>query len=93
MFTFINQLLQRLYCFNSRFVGATKNAPHMDEDCLYLNIYTPTVDSGQAQKFPVMFYIHDGQFMHGSGNDFPGQQLAANGQVVVVTINYRLGEY
>ena len=65
----------------------------MDEDCLYLNIYTPTVDSGQAQKFPVMFYIHDGQFMHGSGNDFPGQQLAANGQVVVVTINYRLGEY
>ena len=74
-----------------RFVGATKNAPHMDEDCLYLNVYTPTVDSGQAQKFPVMFYIHGGQFEHGSGNEFPGQQLAANGQVVVVTINYRLG--
>ena len=63
----------------------------MDEDCLYLNVYTPTVDSGQAQKFPVMFYIHGGQFEHGSGNEFPGQQLAANGQVVVVTINYRLG--
>ena len=63
----------------------------MDEDCLYLNIYTPTVDSGQAQKFPVMFYIHDGKFEHGSGNDFQGHQLAANGQVVVVTTNYRLG--
>ena len=63
----------------------------MDEDCLYLNIYTPTVDSGQAQKFPVMFYIHGGQFAHGSGNEFPGHQLAANGQVVVVAINYRLG--
>ena len=66
-------------------------APHMDEDCLYLNIYSPTVDSGQAQKFPVMFYIHGGQFAHGSGNDFPGHQLAVNGRVVVVTINYRLG--
>ena len=41
----------------------------MDEDCLYLNIYTPTVDSGQAQKFPVMFYIHGGQFAHGSGKN------------------------
>ena len=64
-----------------RYVGATKNAPNMDEDCLYLNVYTPSVDSGQAQKFPVMFYIHDGQFAHGSGNEFPGHQLAANGQV------------
>ena len=27
-----------------RFVGATKNAPLMDEDCLYLNVYTPTVN-------------------------------------------------
>jgi neuroligin len=62
-------------------VGATKNAPNMDEDCLYLNVFTPSVDSGQAQKFPVMFYIHDGQFAHGSGNEFPGHQLAANGQV------------
>ena len=54
-------------------MGATKNAPLMEEDCLFLNVYTPTTDSGQAQKFPVMFYIHDGQFEHGSGNDFPGK--------------------
>ena len=53
----------------------------MEEDCLFLNVYTPTTDSGQAQKFPVMFYIHDGQFEHGSGNDFPGKflQLAKKG--------------
>ncbi|XP_059086237.1 neuroligin-like protein glit-1 [Tigriopus californicus] len=74
-----------------RFVGATKNAPLMDEDCLYLNIFSPTVKSGQSQLFPVMFYIHGGEFSHGSGNEFPGQQLAAWGRVVVVTINYRLG--
>ena len=41
---------------------------------------------------PVMFYIHGGEFTHGSGNDFPGHQLAAWGQVVVVTVNYRYGE-
>ena len=49
------------------------------------------VKSSTAQLFPVMFYIHDGQFEHGSGNEFPGHQLAAWGQVVVVTFNYRLG--
>ena len=38
-----------------------------------------------------MFYIHGGEFTHGSGNDFPGHQLAAWGQVVVVTVNYRQG--
>ena len=55
------------------------------------NPYFLQVESGQSQLFPVMFYIHDGEFMHGSGNEFPGQQLAAWGQLVVVTINYRLG--
>ena len=49
------------------------------------------VKSTTSQLFPVMFYIHDGNFEHGSGNEFSGHQLAAWGQVVVVTINYRLG--
>ena len=31
-----------------RYVGATKNAPLMDEDCLYLNAYTPTTKSGKS---------------------------------------------
>ncbi len=47
--------------------------------------------SGQSQLFPVMFYIHGGEFAHGSGNEFPGHQLAAWGRTVVVTVNYRLG--
>jgi para-nitrobenzyl esterase len=61
-----------------------------DEDCLYLNVYTPAADS---QRRPVMFWIHGGAFTHGTGAEplFDGGPLARRGDVVVVTINYRLG--
>jgi para-nitrobenzyl esterase len=60
------------------------------EDCLYLNIWTPT--RGQAGKLPVMVWFHGGGFAQGSGSlpSFDGEALARRG-VVVVTINYRLG--
>lgn len=61
-----------------------------DEDCLYLNIWTPAVDAGRR---PVMVWIHGGGFTIGSGSEaaYNGEHLAARGDVVVVTINYRLG--
>lgn len=59
-----------------------------DEDCLFLNIYTPGSD---GQPRPVLFWIHGGGYVQGSGNDYDGSVLAAQGDVVVVTINYRLG--
>ena len=74
-----------------KYVGNLKNAPQMDEDCLYLNVFTPEHTSSVPQLFPVMIYIHGGHFQKGSANEFPGHQLAANGKVVVVAINYRLG--
>jgi len=60
------------------------------EDCLYLNIWTPSTDSG---KRPVMFFIHGGGFDAGTGSTdtFDGTALSRNGDVAVVTINYRLG--
>jgi para-nitrobenzyl esterase len=62
------------------------------EDCLYLNIWTPAVDQG---KRPVMFWIHGGAFITGGGGDklYNGSTLAMRGDVVVVTINYRLGAF
>jgi para-nitrobenzyl esterase len=65
-------------------VGAT------DEDCLHLNVYAPT--DGAAKK-PVMVWIHGGGFVIGSGSQsvYEGSRLARRGDVVVVTINYRLG--
>lgn len=74
-----------------RFTGATKGIRDMDEDCLYLNIFSPSIEAGVAQKYAVMFYIHGGQFYTGASNLFPGHVLAAFYNVVVVTINYRLG--
>ncbi|XP_061681509.1 neuroligin-1 isoform X2 [Syngnathoides biaculeatus] len=63
------------------------------EDCLYLNIYVPTEDdireSGNPK--PVMVFIHGGSYMEGTGNLFDGSVLASYGNVIVITVNYRLG--
>lgn len=60
------------------------------EDCLFLNVYTPACD-GAAR--PVMVWIHGGGFINGSGSTpwYDGTSLATRGDVVVVTVNYRLG--
>ena len=62
----------------------------LGEDCLYLNVYTPAIDSARR---PVLFWIHGGAFTIGSGGEplYDGGRLAERGDVVVVTINYRLG--
>ena len=64
----------------------------LSEDCLYLNIWTPKADNKQR---PVMVWIHGGAFRIGSGAQiiYDGSSLARRGDVVVVTINYRLGPF
>jgi para-nitrobenzyl esterase len=64
--------------------------PSQSEDCLKLNIWTPSTDD---KKRPVMFWIHGGAFRSGSGALplYQGSALARRGDVVVVTINYRIG--
>ena len=61
-----------------------------DEDCLFLNVFTPAVDDGRR---PVLVWIHGGAFILGSGSQagYDGAALARRGDVVVVTVNYRLG--
>ncbi len=60
----------------------------IDEDCLFLNIVTPSVEGSHR---PVLVWIHGGAFTMGTGNECDGSVLAEQGDVVVVTINYRLG--
>jgi len=71
-----------------RLIGGTPGA--QSEDCLYLNIWTP---SPGGAKRPVLVWIHGGAFVTGAGSlgAYNGKYLAARGDVVVVTINYRLG--
>ena len=65
-------------------------AAWMDEDCLFLNIWSPKADD---RKRPVMVWIPGGAYVTGAGSIdmYNGQHLARNGDLVVVTINYRLG--
>jgi para-nitrobenzyl esterase len=60
------------------------------EDCLNLNIWTPGLDNVRR---PVMVWIHGGSFISGTGAGliYRGDDLTTGGDVVVVTINYRLG--
>jgi para-nitrobenzyl esterase len=69
--------------------GMAASGPR-SEDCLYLNVYTPRADDGRR---PVLFWIHGGGFVLGSGSEalYDGGRLAVQGDVVVVTIHYRLG--
>ncbi|MGK2958217.1 MAG: carboxylesterase/lipase family protein [Acidimicrobiales bacterium] len=65
-------------------------APEMSEDCLTLNVWTPGLDD---TKRPVMVWIHGGSFLSGSGRApwYDGMAFATLGDVIIVTINYRLG--
>lgn len=48
-------------------------------------------DIRDRRKKPVMLFIHGGSYMEGTGNMFDASVLAAYGNVIVVTMNYRLG--
>jgi len=58
-----------------------------NEDCLFLNVWSPP----NAVDLPVMYWIHGGGNSIGDGASYNGATLAVSQQVVVVTINYRLG--
>lgn len=61
-----------------------------DEDCLYLNVYVPGKIS-KDKKLSVMVWIHGGGFVVGGASLYKPQKIVLGGDVIVVTINYRLG--
>uniref|UniRef100_A0A8C5MYQ1 Carboxylic ester hydrolase n=1 Tax=Leptobrachium leishanense TaxID=445787 RepID=A0A8C5MYQ1_9ANUR len=68
----------------------TTEFPPLSEDCLFLNVFTPR-DRQSASKLPVMVFIHGGGLSMGGANMFYGAALSALENVVVVTLQYRLG--
>lgn len=67
------------------------NAEGITEDCLHLNIYTPMESS--ATLHPVLVWIHGGAFFVGSKDQYNLTKYANSGEVVAVSINYRLGPF
>jgi para-nitrobenzyl esterase len=66
--------------------------PSVTEDCLFLNVYTPPkINRGAPHRHPVMVWIHGGALFLGESDDYDPSKLVRDGDVIVVTINYRLG--
>ena len=68
---------------------ALASASATDEDCLFLNVTTPRRASDEP--WPVMVWWHGGGFTSGAGSQYDARRLAEQGDVAVVTVNYRLG--
>ncbi|GAA3717848.1 carboxylesterase/lipase family protein [Gordonia hankookensis] len=65
----------------------------MDEDCLFLDVWSPSGAAADAARFPVMVWLHGGAYVFGSGSQalYDATDLVSGGDVVVVTLNYRIG--
>lgn len=94
------KLSERKSPWNDEVLNATKNSKvcpqpeilhrksQMSEDCLYLNVYTRSI----RKTAPVIVFLHSGSYYFGSGHsDFAGPQYLMDKNLVLVTLNYRLG--
>ncbi len=71
---------------------ALRDLPAPSEDCLYLNLYRPA-GSTEGKKMPVLIYFHGGGFAGGTASARDGIDLAGGNDMIVITINYRLGAF
>ena len=74
-------------CAQVTTLGPFAGPANSNEDCLYLNVFTP---AAAKAKLPVLVWIHGGGYYDGESNDYDATKLASRGQMVVVTFNYRL---
>jgi para-nitrobenzyl esterase len=87
------QLLSAFHGFVPHEVEVMDRDERMGEDCLVVNVWTPTLERGR--KLPVMVWLHGGGFTSGSGGFiiYDGIELARKHDVVVVTVNHRLSAF
>ncbi|PSN36676.1 Venom carboxylesterase-6 [Blattella germanica] len=67
-----------------------KKGLHGEEDCLFLNVYSPMLPAGGAPLLNVIVNFHGGAFMYGS-SELYGPKFLLDRDVILVTVNYRLG--
>jgi para-nitrobenzyl esterase len=69
--------------------GSTAPLPQ-SEDCLFLNVYVPATAKAHS-RLPVFFWIHGGALVSGTGAQYDPSVMVSENDIIVVTINYRLG--
>jgi para-nitrobenzyl esterase len=69
-------------------LGVFSGPANNNEDCLYLNVFTPNLDP--SAKLPVIVWIHGGGNVDGETPGYDGSKMASDGKTVVVTMEYRL---
>ncbi|MGW1376658.1 carboxylesterase/lipase family protein [Streptomyces sp. NPDC002446] len=80
------------YCAQNTYWAPGYEKRHTTEDCLGVNVYTPSPAAGRHRgKLPVMVWIHGGGNIGGAGRDIVPDTFARRSKTVVVTLNYRLG--
>ena len=77
-------------CAQINIMGEKLSENTNTEDCLFLNIYIPDQKPDNAAGNAVMIFIHGGGYNLGTGNRYIADRLASVGNVIVITINYRL---
>jgi para-nitrobenzyl esterase len=79
-------------CAQVTTLGPFAGPPNSNEDCLYLNVFTPDglLNGKSGAKLPVLVWIHGGGYFDGASNDYDATKLVTRGKLVVVTFNYRL---
>ena len=99
----LTSIIEQLFELEAGFLSPDKNladvlhewldiTPGVSEDCLHLAVSTPTKPDGEyKENLPVMFFIHGGAFAFGTQIRMGGERLQAWEDVVVVSINYRVG--
>ena len=75
-------------CALTTTLGVFSGPPNSNEDCLYLNVFTP--DTNPSQPLPVIVFIHGGGNYDGETPGYDGSKLASQGKAIVVTMAYRL---
>ena len=88
--------LQETYIIHGREEGLwpSINVTPISEDCLFLNVYAPHPSEEVAnQRYPVMVYFHAGEFRGGSSNDQENNWPYFSRNVVLVTVNSRMGVF
>ncbi|CAH0557021.1 unnamed protein product [Brassicogethes aeneus] len=82
------------FCIQKNYLFNTHPLVEGQEDCLYLNVYAPILDSTITFPLPVMVFIHWGALITGRGSsDILGPEYLMDKDVILVTFNYRLGPF